>query len=71
MPDHAPKGCDADATCKKDSWACDVFVKNQIAIGTFHKKWGANWQCACDSLESSITHAHCDHQVFLMRRTGD
>src|ERR1700687_5509262 len=71
MPDHAPKGRDADATRKKDSWACDVSVKNQIAIRTLKEKWGTNWQCACNSLESGIAHAHCDHQVFFMRRAGD
>jgi hypothetical protein len=54
MPDHTPKGCDANATRKKDSWARDVFVKNQIAIGTFKEKWAANWQCARGSLESTI-----------------
>src|SRR5712691_2466367 len=63
MPDHAPKGRDADATRKKDSWACDISMKNQIAIRTFNEKWSANWQCAGHSLESGIAHSHCDHEV--------
>src|ERR1700719_1221431 len=71
VPDHAPEGRDADATRKKNSWACDVSVKNQIAIRTFQEKWGAHWQRACGLLEPGIAHAHRDHQVFLMRRAGD
>jgi len=71
MPDHAPEGCNANATRKKNSWTRDISVKNQIAVGTFKEKWAANWQCARGSLESGIAHAHCHHQVFLVWRARD
>jgi hypothetical protein len=71
IPDHAPKGCDADATRKENSWAHGVSVKNQVAVRAFKEKWGANWQCARGSLESGVAHSNCNHQVFFMRRTSD
>ncbi len=69
--DHAEKWRDPDSAGEKHSRPLCIFVEAKRTHGPFNPGLAADRQAGYGLLESCVSHARCDYELFVARRTRD